>query len=258
MNLNEAINLISRRDPSILNEHGEVFFSSRNSFNYNNKVMTIGLNPGGEGLPAIQENLVRFWNNKKTENYSGYLDQCWHEPHFSKYEMCDKCKTAYRTSDVIHQDPHQKRVAKIANYLDLNLRECISLNAIWSQTRSANQLIEKTKNESITDLNRLFKIKYFPVIEEIIIRHGIKLVICLGNGKSSSAFSLFQYAFGLNDNNLVTIEGNYLNGKYFILNPNSNSTVIFFGIPHPSRFQLKETGMNILKNLYENISNMQN
>ena len=52
MNLNEAINLISRRDPSILNEHGEVFFSSRNSFNYNNKVMTIGLNPGGEGLPA--------------------------------------------------------------------------------------------------------------------------------------------------------------------------------------------------------------
>lgn len=253
MELSEVLELINEQDKTILDESGEVFFSSRNSFISNNKVMFIGLNPGGEGLPTIRENLERFWGNKNTESFSSYLDQCWHEPYFSNYKTCERCKIELERTGKIHPMIHQKRVSLIAEKLNIDLRQSISLNAIWSQTRTAADLAKQVRGNKRSSLSEIFESRYFPIIHKIISKHEIKLVICLGNGEEESPFSLFKTAYKIKESGVLTYEGHYLNGKYFSVKKSGVAEVHYFGIPHPSRLQLTELGMGKLMEIYGKI-----
>lgn len=255
MHFSEIKDLINEFYPEVLDEPGEVFFGSKNSLARSNGVAIIGLNPGGSGLSTVNENLSRYENNLNDLNFSGYLDQCWHEPFFSRYESCPKCLAALSASGMVHQDRHQKMVSTLAHSIGINLRETIAMNAIWIQTRTAvelQQYLAKTKHKNMLSL---FTDKVFPIFKEIFSRCETKFVICLGNGSADSSFELFRSASNTPRNAIVCVSNNYRDGKYFETHING-TRILFFGVAHPSLHITSSLGIETMQHKWHEISQL--
>jgi hypothetical protein len=237
--------IVKRQIPDLLNEPGEVFFGSKQSLRKSNGIAIVGLNPGGSGLSSIEDNLRRYEEDSTSEYFSSYLDRCWHEPSFSKYETCQKCEYSLRVSQKIRQDDHQKRVERIANEVGFDLRETLSLNAIWIQTRSAWHLQDLLKARNMHNMSNLFLDRFFPVFDHLFEDCGINLIVCLGNGKEDSPFEFFRLAYGIESTQVVVVGDHYRNGKYFEKKINGRETLVF-GVPHPSRFNMSPLGIRTL------------
>jgi len=241
--------LIKKYASEYLDKPGEVFFSSKTAFKDNNGVMFIGLNPGGNKLPPIRNHLKSYWKQESTtyystNHYSGFLDQCWHEPEFSEGKICKKCEEAKKTSNgCIEPNRHQKRVREIAKHLGIDLRKSVSTNAIWIQTRDAITLSGEI------NIYKVFSESFFPIFLEIFKETKPKLVICLGNGVEGSSFGLFHRAIET-DKTAITSVANFKNGKFFQWQNSHVGKIIFFGTPHPSRFELTSKGLDLLKEMY--------
>lgn len=253
MQFSEFRNLIEKYYPQVLEESGEVFFGSRNSLTNSNGIAIIGLNPGGSGLPEISKNIERYGNDKSTLDFSGYLDQCWHEPYFSSGEKCPKCLSSLEKEGIVHQDRHQKMISKIAKSVGFDLRRTIAMNAIWIQTRSAAELrsyLAKSGNKNMLDL---FKMKFFPIFKEIFAKCNIKLVLCLGNGESESSFEFFRNTLGIDRKYVVRITENYRDGRYFEAIVDGKR-ILLFGIAHPSMHITSDIGIEELKKKWAEIA----
>lgn len=231
MKFSDLVKKINEVYPEVMGQSGEVFFGSRDSLQESNGIAIVGLNPGGNGqLSKIRENMENYEKNIKRDDFSGYLDQCWHEPEFSNYQTCDKCKNSLKDNEIVHQVRHQKMIKKIADESGFDLRKTISTNAIWVQTRSATELRELLKKEG-TNTRDIFKEKYFKIFNYIFTECKIYFVLCLGNGAYDSPLALFAHALGVKDFN--NIGNNYRDGKFFTANIDGRCTT-FFGIAHPS------------------------
>lgn len=250
MEYSDLINLVETNCINELNENGEFFFGSRKSLKEKNGVMIVGLNPGGNGLPTIKENIKKYNSNSKMNYYSAYLDQCWHDPYYSNYETCPKCLLHCKEFNIMHLTKHQKMIVQIANKLDLDLRTTPSFNAFWKQTKTANDLAVYYKNKYNIKLNDYFVKYIFPVFNNVIIKNDIKLIICLGNGIENSSFSFFLNAFGLDKTNIINITNNYRDGRYY----NVRDGLVVFGIPHPSFHILSQLGLNSIKDIFDNLT----
>jgi hypothetical protein len=252
MDFAELRKIIEQNSKDILNEPGEVFFGSPNSLKHPNGIALVGLNPGGSGLPSIQENLTRYEREVQNPDFSGFLDQCWHEPYYSRYERCPRCTHSLETSGIVHQDRHQKMVSRIADFAGFDLRETIALNAIWIQTRSAADLRHYLKSRNQRNMSELFKSTFFPTFRELFKRTNTRLIICLGNGVSESSFEFFRNALNVNRDHIDCLSDNYRDGRYFEIETDGVKRT-FFGIPHPS---LHITGQQGLLKLREILTKM--
>lgn len=247
MKFSDLVEKINEVYPEVMGQPGEVFFGSRDSLNESNGIAIVGLNPGGNGqLSTIRENLDNYEKNIKRDDFSGYLDQCWHEPEFSEYRTCEKCETSLKEKGIVHQVRHQRMIKEIADEVGenyFNLRRTISTNAIWVQTRSATKLRELLKKQG-TNTRDIFKEKYFKIFNYIFAECKIDFVLCLGNGAYESPLALFAHALGVKEFN--NIGNNYRDGKFFTANIDGRCTT-FLGIAHPSMHTTTANGIEKIK-----------
>ncbi len=226
---------------AVLDLPGEVYFGSLEALSAPNGLAIIGLNPGGEGLPPIRQHLARYRQEVKPD-FSGYLDQCWHDPEFSKNAVCTKCQKSLAKSGKVHQQRHQKTVEKIANVLGVNLRRTLALNAIWIQTPSADALRRRLSELQLPRMDQLFQQQFFPAIDALLSRCETRFVLCLGNGASESAFSFFRVAHGVPPDQVMAVSDDYRDGRYFV-HEAAGVRRIYFGIAHPSMHSVGVAGL---------------
>ena len=244
MEFSDLIETINQFYPEVMDQPGEVFFGSRDSLRKSNGIAIIGLNPGGNGqLSTIRENLNNYENNITRSDFSGYLDQCWHEPEFSKYQTCERCKNSLKINKIIHQVRHQRMIKEIADESGFDLRKTISTNAIWAQTRSVRELRELLRSQGTNTMD-IFTEKYFKIFNHIFKKCSIDFVLCLGNGAYDSPLALFAHALGVKEVN--NIGNNYRDGKFFTANIEGRCTT-FLGIAHPSMHTTTANGIEKIK-----------
>lgn len=253
MNFPDLKELITNFYPEVLDEPGEVFFGSTSSLTNSNGIAIIGLNPGGRGLPTVRDNLTQYESHENSSRYSGYLDQCWHEPYYSRYKKCPRCIESLSKTGTVHQDRHQKMISIIAQTIEINLRETISMNAIWIQTKTAAQLREHLAKNKKKNMKNLFKDNAYPIFCKIFSSCNIQLVICLGNGATESSFEFFRTSTNTPKKSLTHVSNNYRDGRYFESTINKQR-ILFFGVPHPSRHTTSQLGMDTLKQKWKEFS----
>lgn len=248
MTFDELHALVELHCEGLLDLPGEVYFGSLEALSAPNGLAIIGLNPGGKGLPPIRQHLAQYRQLVKP-GFSGYLDQCWHEPAFSRNEVCTKCQASLAKYRKVHQQRHQKTVERIADKLGADLRRTLALNAIWLQTPNADALRSLLAELRLPKMNLLFQQQFFPVIDALLSRCETRLVLCLGNGASESAFSFFREAHRVPPHSVVAVSDDYRDGRYFI-----HETVglrrIYFGIAHPSMHSIGAAGLAQLAALW--------
>ncbi len=227
---------------------GEVYFGSLEALNAPSGMAIIGLNPGGKGLPPIRQHLARYRHEVKP-GFSGYLDQCWHEPEFSKNEVCEKCRTSLAKDGKVQEQRHQKTVEKIAHELSVDLRRTLALNAIWIQTPNADALRSLLSELRLPKMDQLFQQRFFPAIDALLARCETRFVLCLGNGTSESAFSFFREAHRVAPQSVVAVSDDYRDGRYFVHEAEGIRRV-YFGIAHPSMHSIGSVGLTRLRTLW--------
>lgn len=178
----------------------------------------MGLNPGGDSSPTTIEEHINSLGN----TFNVYEDDAW------------------KPGDSIGKKLHIKRVKRIAELLDKNIRDIFSCNAIFARSISADQL--KDIDVMFNDFWNFHK--YFLSI----VRP--KVIICLGNG-SKSSYSLLKTKRlnSVEDNfykNLSFKNGKYYNAVFDIDNGDKLNTIVA-GIPHPSRYAFDEDFIKFLK-----------
>ena len=248
MTFDELRALVELHCEGLLDLPGEVYFGSLEALSAPNGLAIIGLNPGGNGLPPIRQHLARYQHVVKP-GFSGYLDQCWHEPAFSKNECCTKCQQSLVKYHKVHQQRHQKMVERIAKELGADLRRTLALNAIWLQTPNADVLRSLLAELRLPKMNQLFQQQFFPAIDALLSRCETRLVLCLGNGASESAFSFFRNAHHVPPDRVVAVSDDYRDGCYFI-HETEGIRRIYFGIAHPSMHSTGAAGLNRLAALW--------
>lgn len=248
MEFNEFIELIEKHSPELFDENGDAYFGSKSALRDSNGIALVGLNPGGIGLPSIRKNLDLFLSDTSKELYTGFLDQCWHEPEYSNYKTCTLCDLSIKEHGYVRLGRHQKMIARIAEFCEFSLRESISINAIWIQTKDSSDLKAQLKKNNQSKVSEFFRNKFFPIFEELFFRCNIRFVICLGNGVSDSSFSLFKKALNVNNQDVINVSADYRDGRHFIAHVMGVKT-LFFGIPHPSLHTLSDIGMEKLRSL---------
>jgi len=246
LEFHQLISAIERHSPDILEENGDVYFGGKVALREPNGIALVGLNPGGIGLPSIRNNLEIFLKDSGKEYYSGFIDQCWHEPEYSKYETCGLCKLSLISNGIVHLGRHQKMILKIAEVCGFDLRKTVAINAIWTQTRTAYDLRLYLRDKGFPRMEEFFRSKFFPIFQELFRECRTRLIICLGNGVSESSFSFFRAALKVAVSDVVNISTDYRDGRYFMATINGLKT-LFFGIPHPSLHTLSDLGMAQLK-----------
>jgi hypothetical protein len=247
-------------------EHpGECLMSGTDTLDEGCGVMVLGLNPGGgrEGsgshLPPLRAQVAEF-RRRRPAQYSAYLDECWHytsKPNgFDGWPQvtCRKCIDAERSGAPIRQQPHQKRVADVAEHLGLDLRRTVALNAIWAQAPDAGALatlarqsthLRRATKKAAPTIRDLFKVVYLPALRELITGARIGCVICLGNGQRS-AFHLLATTLGESaDHTARTWTRPYRDGRFFDAGP-----LRVIGIPHPSFHTLSANGLRDIRAWY--------
>nr|WP_316640016.1 hypothetical protein [uncultured Roseateles sp.] len=248
MKFDELRALIELHCADLLDKPGEVYFGSLDALSHPNGLAIIGLNPGGSELPSMRENLDRY-SQEGRQRFSGYLDTCWHEPFFSRYETCSKCESSLVKSKKVHQQRHQRTVDHIATELDIDLRETLALNAIWLQTPNTDSLRQLLAQLQLPKMESLFQAKFFPVIDELLDRCKVRLVLCLGNGATESSFNFFREALGVSRTDVVHVSDDYRDGRYFVHDRNGQRR-IYFGIAHPSLHSTRPAGLARLRDLW--------
>lgn len=248
MEFKDLRDLIEERCASLLEIPGEIYFGSERALLEPNGVAIIGLNPGGEGLGSLREDLDRWEREPRRETFSGYLDVCWHEPEFSRRETCSRCQRSLSDPAKMHVIPqrHQSTVIGIAESLGIDLRKTLALNAIWLQTKDAVKLRSRIKTLGCATISAAFETYFFPVIRALIERCKTRLVLCLGNGQTESSFSLLRDAFGVSQSAIVEVGDSYRDGRYFVY-----QDVVFFGIAHPSMHSLTPAGLRRLQEVWQ-------
>lgn len=248
MTFEELRALVEQHCADLLELPGEVYFGSLDALSQPNGIAIVGLNPGGSSLPPMRENLARYpLGDKKV--FSGYLDQCWHDPWFSRYETCDRCAASLAKDRKVHQQPHQRTVEALVTALGADLRKALALNALWIQTRNAVELKRLLAQLQLPRLGALFQRRFFPVIQELLDACDVRLVLCLGNGASDSAFELFRQALGVPRSAVEHVSRDYRDGRHFM-----HGKRLYFGIAHPSMHQTRPAGVERLQALWRQLA----
>ncbi|MDC8449932.1 MAG: uracil-DNA glycosylase family protein [Nitrospira sp.] len=173
----------------------------------------MGFNPGGNPDQSMKLE-QSLHDDKLMRNFSSYKDECWY----------DKCPEDCTNTKHYGDKPHQKRVRRLAEILGYNnIREVFAANAIFVRSRDQNTL---------ADRKTLFD-KCWPIHQQFLSIVQPKIILCLGNGERSSAFSFLKEKLKANE---VT-SGNV---KVFVSKiPMANGIVLeskVIGVRHPSRF----------------------
>lgn len=232
----------------LLGQPGEIYFGSEMALRQPNGVAVIGLNPGGTGLGSLRKDLDLWESNPKRESFVSYLDVCWHEPAFSSRKTCGRCDAALKNPDVRHviPDRHQARVIEISEKARFDLRKSLALNAIWIQTATAEDLRKRLAQEGLGTMQAIFEKCFYPVLRELLNGCGTRFVLCLGNGQDGSAFSLLRRAVNVSAENVEQVGPSYRDGRYF-----EHNGVVYFGVAHPSRHKTSKTGLERIRQLWE-------
>lgn len=101
-----------------LDQSGVFLYSSHETIKPG-KIYLLGLNPGGQGGPSLQERLVTLLSNEK----NAYLDEAW-----------DNGGGSYKPGEA----PLQKRVNWLLSQLGSDTRDVLSTNLIFMQSRDAS------------------------------------------------------------------------------------------------------------------------
>lgn len=242
--LSEAVHL---HCGAFLDYPGEVYFGSRQALSRCNGLAIVGLNPGGENGPTMRERLSRYATEPSRDRFSGYLDQCWHEPKYSEGDECEACNTSLHQYGHVRLVRHQKTVVRISDELEIDLRQALAFNAIWLQTQNASKLRKFLREQHPPQsLTSHFQQLSLPVFQEVFDRCNVRLVLCLGNGVSDSAFSLFRKALGVPAEAVTQVGQSYRDGRYFD-SVSGGHRRTYFGIAHPSLHETTSAGLNELK-----------
>lgn len=277
INKESLIDKIKENDlENILNEQGEVFFSGRNLLSgRNNGIVFMGLNPAGEPnheekIGTIKENLGKYFENEDFENYSGFIDRCWHKPYTpdKKKQSCDICnkpKEKNVDSDNLTGDKMQVNVQRLAQFFGngFTLGQSVSYNAFWMQTKNTTGLIDLIQSKRIRDTKKQdilineFTNHFFPIHKFIFEEIRPKVIICLGNGENYCAYACLKYAFSnalTSEPNIQPVSipgGKNLSIKHSKVKLDSNE-ILLIGLPHPSRYHYSENFLNQFKATFAN------
>lgn len=212
----------------------------------NNHTMILGLNPGGDRLPALAEQVRQFFKDCSGP-WSCYVDQCWHPSDTDPTRGCgprDRCGECSQPEGIKYK-PHQSRVRALAEFLNIDLHRTLTLNAIFYSSRNAVAIKDlKGLPAELASPRAVFKEVFFPIVQQLIQTAKIRHVICLGNGQSASSFSLMASAFGVTDETIWSRKSPEV--RFF-----KSDGVEVAGVPHPSwPTKLTEKGANELKAWY--------
>lgn len=220
---------------------GEVMMSGLDTLRHETKVATLGFNPGGSRLPALVDQFESYISNPRFQRgYSAYEHQCWHEGYWP-HSACPKCDAGTATPE-----KHQRRVKEYCRLLGAPPVEVLSLNAIFFQTPRVPQYVQLAKyllraqapeaaHPSATFRSpglQLFLQEFWP-IHEWLLAHvtGVRVLLCLGNGVSNSAFAYVKAA--LQPSAQPTVDRPYRDGRYFWHGP-----LLVLGVGHPSLIEV--------------------
>ncbi len=223
---------------------GECLMSGVETLDDNEGTMILGLNPGGTRLPALKDQVALFFRDC-TKDWSCYLDQCWHAP---TGKPRDRCEKRCPVTGPIVKKLHQRRVAALAEEIGCNLHRTVAMNAFFTETPSTQGLQEVAHKVGLKTPHELFREAFSPVIQHMIGRSGIRRVICLGNGRSMSAYSLMAEVLGADSE--ATWERESRDGRFF-----ETDRVRVASIPHPSwPTKLSDQGREDFKKWYQGAS----
>lgn len=216
----------------------------------NNHTMILGLNPGGDRLPPLGEQVKEFFE-KCSGPWSCYIDQCWHPSGTESATGCgptDRCGMCSQPDGIKHKF-HQKRVRALADSLRLDLHRTLTMNAIFNSSRNADGIRNLAgSSRSPVPPKDLFRDVFFSVVKRAITEARINHVICLGNGQGTSSFSLMANAYGLVSNDLWSRPSRDV--RFF-----EADDLKVAGVPHPSwPTKLSDEGMQKLKEWYRSTS----
>jgi hypothetical protein len=171
----------------------------------------MGYNPAAdetnERLDALSMN---------ADNWSLYLDKCWHcgNPRDEKHRHPLK--------------PHQKRVIEICRLLKVDPREIFATNAIFVESRDASSLVA---SEELWERCWQVHQRFLHVIQP-------NWIICLGNAASGSSFSFLKEKLAFT---APILGSDFREGKEFnttVELDGKHKRIRVLGIPHPSRFPI--------------------
>ena len=178
----------------------------------------MGLNPGGD--PQRHQSIPASLNSVP-EEHCAYKDECWGHPR------------VYGPG----QSPHQKRVCDLVSLLGVDISTVFSANAIFVRSKG---------RASLGDSSSLWE-KCWPVHQFFLGVVRPRIVLCLGNGRSLSAFGLVRSKCVGKISNESSDQRSFRDGKWFDgslpLNNGSMRSVHVVGAPHPSRFGITATGL---------------
>lgn len=186
----------------IENKDGEVIYSSKDTLK-KGKYYFLGLNPGGEGFISIKNHLNNF--SLKTDN--SFFDDSWNN--------CEKGKAPLQLRD-------QYLFEKILNY---DLRNVFATNLIFETTKSADTL-----NFGLAGL-------CWGVHEYALNIVRPEIILTCGNDQEKSAFSFIVDLYS------GKIEQQTLSGTFTIKYSKiiiQNRTTLLIGLPHLSRFEIRD------------------
>lgn len=157
-----------------VNKPGAVLYNGWDTLRSNNGLYIMGFNPGGDPN-KIKTSVLESLEIR--DNYCSYWDECWRE------SCQEDCKEHHGMSR------HQERVRSLAQVLGCDIRETPAANAIFLRSKSQNDLDSSWE---------LFK-KCWPVHEVFLSIVQPRIILCLGNGESASAFSFLRKMLASNE-----------------------------------------------------------
>ncbi|MBD64738.1 MAG: hypothetical protein CME62_06000 [Halobacteriovoraceae bacterium] len=190
---------------------GAVFYGANNTLKVND-LYIMGINPGGgdgtELVPNLKEDIMAF----KNRNICAYTDENW-------------CGGDFYCPEKAGTHKFQKRIKYLVNLFSHDINSVFGTNLIFRQTQDVNNLDFWKEAEA-----------YWPVHDYFISLIRPKLVICIGNSESRSAYSFIKNKFNVEDiANYRAGHGNY-KIKYTRISIQNRETYIL-GIPHISYYE---------------------
>jgi hypothetical protein len=182
----------------------------------------IGFNPAADGTnPRLCDVPL------DRQHWSAYTDQCW------THEGCDT-KVCPNTGNA----RHQKRVQNIMAELGIHPKTTFATNFIFVESRNVKQI-----KKAITDYDLIEAC--WRVHKQMLSVVRPKYIVCLGNGKSDSAFNLVRQRVTslavdgkLSDKKVGrSVAFKSFTGTFNLGNELSPLKATVIGVLHPSRFK---------------------
>lgn len=204
----------------ILKRKGQILYSGIDTLEFG-RFYFLGLNPRTDDA-----NVVLRDERLNRRKWSAYSQQCW------RHENCD----IGRCAD-FRLDRHQRHVQNIMCELGLKPEETFSTNFIFVESRNTRELMAdplfETCEESCWQMHRKLLGSVKP-----------NFIVCLGNGKSNSAYSWVRAktADASNERHGDEKVGRCTAFKSFVakfeLDERKLLEATVVGVLHPSRWQL--------------------